>query len=480
MSNRSIDTAHLLAGLPKQRWFGSKERPISSLEMVDSCTPQEDDPRLIFALVKVHFADGGSDYYHLPLLVDEDASARDAFENPESLRGLGVLMAHGDSCDGEHGQFRFGGAGLDPSAPPGGGSARSIGAEQSNTSLVLDESVIVKLFRRVEPGPNPELELNRTLTNEGFNYVPAQVGEITYVGKLAGEATTIDLGIAQQFVTDGVDGWDETLAHLRDFCDWAEGAGDQGSDRALLRAAEDRLEPWLLTVEELGDVTASLHVTLAREGLEQDFAPEPFGTGDLKLSADSTVISMQRLLQAGVTELEDLREPIEERIERLAAVIDAGLRTRVHGDYHLGQTMYTPRGWLLLDFEGEPARRLGERRAKRSPLRDVAGMLRSFSYAAFAVLFERDQPEGIRWNRLRPFTGAWEQLCRQRFLAAYLRTSHEGRFLPPDRDDLAAMLDMFEIDKALYELAYERGHRPEWTRIPLAGIAEVVARSERR
>jgi maltose alpha-D-glucosyltransferase/alpha-amylase len=136
------------------------------------------------------------------------------------------------------------------------------------------------------------------------------------------------------------------------------------------------------------------------------------------------------------------------------------------------------RDWVLLDFEGEPARALEERRAKQSPLKDVAGMVRSFSYAATSALFERAQPDSDEWQGLEPWADAWEQLARERFIAAYISKSHEGRFLPADRDDIFAMLDFFEIDKALYELAYERSNRPDWVRIPLRGIARVIAREK--
>jgi maltose alpha-D-glucosyltransferase/alpha-amylase len=131
---------------------------------------------------------------------------------------------------------------------------------------------------------------------------------------------------------------------------------------------------------------------------------------------------------------------------------------------------------MIVDFEGEPARSLDERRSKQSPLKDVAGMLRSFSYAISAVLFERTEPGGEEWNRLNGWATAWEQLARERFLGAYLTRSHEAAFLPPALDEVALLLDFFEIDKALYELRYERGHRPEWMRIPLQGLQQVIER----
>ena len=167
------------------------------------------------------------------------------------------------------------------------------------------------------------------------------------------------------------------------------------------------------------------------------------------------------------------------QIDRIRDVEAAGSKTRIHGDYHLGQVIRGLR-WMILDFEGEPVRTLEERRRKHSPLKDVAGMLRSFSYAATSVLFERAEPDSDGWRGLQPWADTWEALARERFLGSYLRKSHEGRFLAPEREVLAALLDFFEIDKALYELEYELRHRPEWVRIPLAGLARVIERGEKR
>jgi maltose alpha-D-glucosyltransferase / alpha-amylase len=169
---------------------------------------------------------------------------------------------------------------------------------------------------------------------------------------------------------------------------------------------------------------------------------------------------------------------INQRFKTLEKLGDPGSKTRIHGDYHLGQTLLGPRGWLILDFEGEPLRSLAERRSFQSPLRDVAGMLRSFSYAAYAALLERAEVDSDRWNQLEPWAAAFEELARNYFLQAYLRTSHEGDLLPHDREELGVLLDFFEIDKALYEIGYELGHRPDWVHIPARGIVDVIRRSE--
>jgi trehalose synthase-fused probable maltokinase len=461
-----IDVAQLARLLPEQRWFGGKGRTISSLQVWDEATVDEGPPALVFSVVSVDFSDGSSDCYHVPLVVSEDGTIRDAFEDVERLAVLGRLMTHGETVKGTVGVFHFGGPGLDPRSPPGDVSIRRITVEQSNSSLVLDETYIVKLFRRVEPGPNPEVELTRLLTNEGFESIPAHVGEVLYEGQADGDDIEIDLGVAQQLV-EGHEGWQEMLDVLRRVLDETSALPNPETVETRAGAALDDLE-------RLGNVTASLHVVLAREGLEPDISSEPIGTQDLTDWAERTVASVVELVDSGMRELAPHADAISERTERLVSVADPGLKTRIHGDYHLGQVLLGGRGWMILDLEGEPARSLEERRAKHSPLRDVAGMLRSFSYAASVALFERGAPESKDWARLQPLADEWERLARQRYVSAYLRTSHEGGFLPPDRDDLFLMLDVFEIDKALYELAYERGHRPRWTRIPLLGIIQIL------
>lgn len=474
-----IDLRRLLAELPGKRWFGGKGRGVSALELIDAAVlddPPGDSDQLVDALVRVAFDEGASQLYHLPLLLGPDGVARDALDEPARLGLLGRLMAQGQTVRGARGTFRFGGPGLDPMAPPGD-AVRVLGAEQSNSSLVLDDAVIVKLFRRVEPGPNPELELNRALTAEGFEHVPAHVGEAQYEGTWDDEEVTIDLAIAQVFVHGASDGWGAFVNHVRAVVDQIHDA-DLPEDRRFL--TEERAAPSLEAAERLGDATAALHVALAREELAPELAPEPIDASDLKQWAESAHVSLRRLVRAGDHGLGALEEEIETRLERLTAIADAGLKTRVHGDFHLGQVIRTPDRWLILDFEGEPLRPLDVRRAKQSPLRDVAGMLRSFSYAAAAVLLERSEPGSEERTSIEPWTETWEELVRARYLHAYLRSAHEGRFLPERREDLAVLLDVFEIDKALYEIDYERTHRPDWVGIPLHGIRKVIERGTLR
>lgn len=473
----AIDLGRLRDRLPHHRWFGGKSRRIDAVEIDDQAIVDDGPPKLMLVLARVFYADGGDDRYHLPLLVDDDGDPRDAFTDPGRLGVIGELMAHGVTLKGDQGAFRFGGPGLDPMDPPGGRSVRVLGAEQSNSSLVLDEQVIVKIFRRVEVGPNPDLELNRALTNEGFLNIPAQVGEFAYETEIDGEPAVIDLGIAQSYVGDSEEGWAKVTRELH-ACYDAIHEEDAAEDISFL--VEQRLGPLLELLEELGDVTASFHVALSREGLDPDIAPEPVTAGDLQAWADAVEASVQRTLEHGPAELQRYRDELVERIGLLRFLPPDGAKVRIHGDYHLGQVLLGPQGWLIIDLEGEPARTLAERRAKQSPLKDVAGMLRSFSYAAIATLLERAEPDSDEWRRLLPWAAQWERQARARYLAGYLGKAHEGGFLPADRRDALTLLDVFELDKALYELRYERDHRPEWIRIPLRGIVEVIERGRRR
>ena len=476
-----VNVTPLLDSLPSRRWFGGKGRPLRDIQVVDSGVVEDGPPALVLALVRVRFADDLGDHlYHLPLLMDEDQQARDAFEEVERLAILGDLMAHGTSIKGEHGVFQFGGPGLDPLAPAGRSSVRRIGAEQSNSSLVLDEHVIVKLFRKVEPGSNPDLELTRVLTNEAFDHIPQHLGEVVYQSEVTAdeeaneEFWTVDLGIAQTFFPEANEGWSKTLDHVENFLNQIDDL-DAREDMRFL--TEERAHDFLRSVDDLGDATALLHITLAREEAAPELAPEPIDDFDLERWAVRASELLERVLQVGDGEIAAARKAIQDRIDALRIVSDAGAKTRVHGDLHLGQVISTSRGWMFIDFEGEPARKLDERRAKHSPLRDVAGMLRSFSYAAIASLFARTEPESPEWQRLEPWADMWETVVRERFLHAYLTRTHEGKFLPADREALSTMLDAFEIDKALYELSYERSHRPAWTRIPIAGIYKVLERA---
>jgi trehalose synthase-fused probable maltokinase len=467
----NIDTTRLAEDLAGKRWFGARGRTITDVTVVDHMVIEDGPPALVVALLSVGLGGGDRRLYHAPLLIEEDGYARDALDDSGRLRVLGELMAHGHTLKGDNGAFHFGGPGLDPLSPPGGNSIRVVTAEQSNSSLVLDEDIILKIFRRVEPGENPDLELNRLLTNEGFEHVPPHVGEILYEGELDGTEVSIDLGIAQRYISDVREGWAEVLHHLNLLYDEVSPEDTSEDMRALI---DQRAAPILGCIEELGEATASLHVALAREEIGPDFTLEPIVEADIH---EWTSGALERLTRLGEEDeaIAAAKPALDRRIQEFAELgAAAGHKSRIHGDYHLGQVLYGNRTWMIIDFEGEPARSLAERRAKQSALKDVAGMLRSFAYAAMVSIFERTEQDSDEWHRLEPWASEWEEIARERFLASYLARSHEGHFLPADRETLGVMLDFFEIDKALYELEYEGAHRPQWAWIPRRGLERVA------
>jgi maltose alpha-D-glucosyltransferase/alpha-amylase len=471
----NLDLNQLKESLSSQRWFGDKGRSITDVSMLDIGVLEEGSETLALALIEVTFESGPVSLYQVPLLFNGEGGVRHATDEPHRLGMLGTLMGHGTPIQGENGTFHFSGPALDPTNPPGSDSTRSIGTEQSNTTLVMDEAVALKLFRKVEAGANPDLELNRVLAMRGFEHIPPHLGELFYESD-GDEAIQIDLGIAQRFIADGEEGWAYVQRELKRLFEEIH-EQDAPEDRPVLIA--ERASGLLNAIEELGEATASMHVVFSRDDLEFELLSEPLDIGDLKELCVNALESLKES-SAHVPELAVMTSDIEARLENAAAITEAGSKTRIHGDFHLGQVLHEPRKWLILDFEGEPARTLEERRAKQSPLKDVAGMLRSFSYAAYAALFGMAAPDSDEWNALEPWALEWELLARSHFAQAYMSRSHEGNFLPSERDALLALLDIFEIDKALYEIRYERSHRPDWLRIPLRGLSQIIERGENR
>jgi len=317
-----------------------------------------------------------------------------------------------------------------------------MGVEQSNSSLVLDDAQALKLYRRLEPGMNPELELLRFLTEREFEYIAALEGWVSYEGRPL-EAT---LAILQRFVRSQGDGWTLALDSL---------ASDPG---------------WLPNhAERLGVVTAELHNTLASDPTDPHFAPEEPSSEALALLSASIDEEIEHVFTSlpdipAVEPVAGRGEDVRDRLRSLTHIGQVGKVIRHHGDYHLGQALWTvDDDWLILDFEGEPARPVPERRRKLSPLRDVAGMLRSFAYAASASVIQRG---------VEP-PADWEHACRSAFLEGYHGTIEPG-LLPAGEQSTERLLMVFELQKAVYELRYELGSRPDWVSIPVAGILRLL------
>jgi maltokinase len=401
--------------LMEQRWFASKAREVASANVLQRVALSA-DPALGLEIVEARFHAGTHELYQL---LPGDAGAVDV------LAGLFASEAVADGVS-FHGGARP------------GGHIRPMGAEQSNTSIVFGEEQVLKVFRRVEPGINPELEMLRFLTERGFENIATLTGWYEYSGDLM-QAT---LGILQRFVGEARDGWELAL--------------------------DDPLG-LLHRMPELGAATGRMHTVLASDPADPAFSPEEPSDEALALLTATIDEQIERAfldLPRDNPALEPILgrgEEIRDRLQMMSHVGVGGRLIRHHGDYHLGQTMLQDAGWVILDFEGEPARSLLDRRRKRSPLRDVAGMLRSFAYAASASALMR----GV------PAPAGWENNARTAFLDAYFEAV-EPNLLPAGQAAISKLLAIFELEKAVYELRYELNNRPDWVPIPVAGIARLL------
>ncbi len=430
------DERDLIEFVTSQRWFGSKTREVTHATVIDRATLRESDPALELQIVEMRFDTGTHETYQL--LTDDRL---DALADPRHVRELVHLIRSEQRLSAGEGVIEFGAvegfAGLGQELR----EARPVGAEQSNTSIVFDEELILKVFRRLEAGINPELELLRFLTERGFENIAQLAGWYAYSGKPM-DAT---LGILQRYIAVGLDGWELALDTMGD-------------------AAESFLD----RLRRLGEVTGRMHALLGSDATDPNFSPEETSgeaLGMLTATVDEEIERIVLELPADNPELEPIRgrgEEVRDRLRMLTNLGGVGRVIRHHGDFHLGQTLWGDDDWVVLDFEGEPARSLPERRRKRSPLRDVAGMLRSFAYAASASSLLRgvDPPQG------------WAERARGEFLAGYQSTIDQS--LVPSGSSMEKLLTVFELEKAVYELRYELNNRPEWVKIPVAGIARML------
>jgi maltokinase len=451
----ALDEERLGEWLLGRRWFGSKAEDVSQTHVLDVVTLADGPPAVAIAAVEARFPTGIHAIYQLLLgmrAADDGWTADrlddvggltvyDAFADPQAAAVVPRLFAEGATIEGEHATVEFH-WGDEFDRPRPDAEVRPMGAEQSNSSVVLDETLVLKLFRRLEAGENPELEMLRFLTSRGFPNIAELAGWISYSGELM-DAT---LGVVQRFVPSGRDGWDLALDEI-------------GSDP----------DAFVARMAELGAVIGRMHTALASDGSDPAFAPEEPSQESTSLITATIDEQIERLFVDLPADNEALApiahrgEEVRDRLSLLSHVGSGGRLIRHHGDLHLGQTLLAPDRWIILDFEGEPARPLLERRRKRSPLRDVAGMLRSFAYAASAAEIQRGAvaPEG------------WEERTREAFLSGYFGNV-DPSLMPPGEANARTLLTIFELEKAVYELRYELNNRPDWVRIPVAGIARLL------
>jgi len=421
--------------LTRQRWYAGDDEP-SSVQIVDEMVVQRAFPALVDVVVD---ADGRL----YQLLVGLRPVAE---EVPEFLTGSDYAVLGHIGTTGGHALAYD--ALIDSElclvlldAVSGGSEkaewVRPVTAEQSNTSVVFEDRLILKVLRRLARGINPETEMTTALDQVGFNHIAAPLAVWQRDG--------FDLALLQPFLSGGTEGWALALASLRDLYgsggDPAAAGGDFASES-----------------ERLGEMTGRMHVALA----------EAFGAeaGEGAAWAAGMMEQLDR-----VAPKSPWRSGVRAAFAGLARMGDPGAATRVHGDYPLGQVMRMETGWFVLDFEGEPSRPLEERRQRSSPLKDVAGMLRSLHYASQVALMERDQGER---EALAPVAAAWEERNRRAFLEGYRDAKGIDEVLPDDEEAFNTVLLAFELDKAVYELAYERDHRPDWAVIPIQAIRRMV------
>jgi maltose alpha-D-glucosyltransferase/alpha-amylase len=509
--------------LRSRRWFRAKARTISEV-IVEDVVPFSALNHLL--VLKVSYTEGESDTYLLPLsltantddavldalgleplalLRSKEGQGRmlySAFANPVFRSALLSAIAENKSFTGRKGTFfakrietpATGASDLNPQL-----ESSVSRAEQSNTSVVFGNQFILKLFRKVEPGINPDIEMGAFLTEHGFVNTPAVLGTLEY--RSEAENAIYSAGILQKFVANRGDAWKYTLDSLSGFFQRAllRGAPPESlagehplrlMERDMSADARQLIGDYVESARLLGQRTAEMHAVLAR-GQEADFVPEPFSPSDgVKLYEEmhheaDTAFNVLRQKQGAITgagaesarELLQLENRVRERFAELKNSRIGADRIRFHGDYHLGQVLYTGSDFMIIDFEGEPARPLSERRGKTLALRDVAGMIRSFQYAAYAALF--GQVSGLPANADNPATverwsAFWYAWVSAAYLKGYFETAGNANFIPNSPDGRRLALDAFLLQKALYEVAYELNNRPDWVRIPLRGILGLI------
>ena len=525
---------HLEACLPdvlkSRRWFAGKARAIESVRIVESLLIpcHANAASLLFILVE--YRDGTPETYAFPFTAafgeqaaqvqkdmpgtivttlkvrtkecEQNGVVYDALWNTDFSRALLSAIGQGSRFTGvtgtliasstqEYGKLISGGTALEPAM---------MKAEQSNTSVAYGDRLIMKVYRRVENGVNPDLEIGRILTMMNFPHTPPVAGSIEY-SRANGE--TITTAILQGFVHNQGDAWKYTLEAFDRYLERCRAQPTGQEDDLILNEplfelahkeipalAHALIGPYLESGLKLGQRTAELHVALANVQNNPDFTPEPLTfeyrrsryESMCRLASQTSSLLKERLNYLPSETEEEARlvvnsEPqILDRFRECFELETGALRIRCHGDYHLGQVLYTGQDFVISDFEGEPARPLSERRMKHIPIMDVAGMLRSFHYAPHAAL-SRQQSKllaGGDGGRLDLWVRFWSGWVSVVFLKAYLSIAGRASFWPGTREVFQVFLDAHLLEKAVYEIRYELNNRPDWVKIPIRAVLEIL------
>jgi maltose alpha-D-glucosyltransferase / alpha-amylase len=489
-----------------QRWFAGKGKRVRGSRLIDFAAMRSRSGRndILVPLVSVELEGGERQDYSIPLALEEEREEEDLlpYAVARVRRGprVGLLYGAGSSANfavslldalrrsdevptAEGGRVRFSptaalaeGADVEPA------DVKRLSAEQSNTSIALGEHMILKLYRRVQAGTHPEVEVGRFLTEvAGYANTPALLGSVEY---LAADGTPTALAILQRFVRNQGDAWSWSIDTLKRELDTAALVSEPGG-----AGLEDTLANYLQTVRTLGQRTAELHLALASSTDDPAFAMEEMteddvrvAAGDARAQGERAFAALERLgrdasesARAAMRSLAGRRDECWALIERLSTAPLGAVKIRVHGDYHLGQVLIVQKDVIIVDFEGEPSRPADERRQKSSPLRDVAGMLRSFAYVAeTAARGVEQRVVAEEMQRLNELAETCRKLAEAAFLEAYDSTAQGSPIWVEDAATRRNLLQLHLLAKALYEINYEADHRPEWIETPIRGVLALL------
>jgi maltokinase len=453
-----LPEAELSGFVSRQPWFRAHRSEGAAMRVVEATYVHTVAPMLAIALVEVATERGLNEIYQLPVGVRPEGepsgaapiatldgwTVYDALSDPELAGALVYLVRDAGSVRSDVSAIEFRPvAGPDAVPVPGSGALRAIGEGHLNSSVVIGEQLVLKVYRLLSAGDNPEVELLRFLGEHGFANMPDLLGSYEHSGRLIDST----LGIVTRFVPAELDGWSFALASL---------AGDPAR--------------FLESLERLGEVTASMHVLLGSDSSDPSFAAEEPSLESLALVA-ATLDEEIEAVFAHLPESDVLApiagrgEEVRERLRVLASMTSRSRVIRIHGNLHLGDLLWTGSDWLVLDFEGPPERSVPERRRKRSPLRDVASLLRSFAYAASATVLAGGSA---------PREG-WEAQARENFLRGYFSVAGSSSFVPGGAAGAEQLIEIFELEKAVEELRHELEVRPDWVAIPVAAIERLLA-----
>ena len=505
--------------LPRQRWFGAKDQRVKAASVLargEISRPAQDGsaPESYMAeVVEAQFARGGRQRYFLPLASIWSSAESELRQGlvPVTLAELRQFRREGALVDAlsqdgfvlglmqaiqQEATFRLEGGEIrsrktsvfDQTEAPERLVLRRAGVEQSNSSVFFEDYGMLKIYRRLQPGPHPEIEMSRFLVERaGFANTPPLLAfmELDLDGK--GSPETHALGVLFGFIRNQGDGWAQALDYLTRYLDDAlVSSGTRPSE------LPDPDIFFLHLARQLGLRTAEMHRALAEKGCDDpDFAPEPITGADvdewrrtLEASAADMLAKLEReraKLPTSTQELVErviaLRENLFHQIRTLIPDDVEAQKTRYHGDLHLGQVLVAKNDFFIIDFEGEPARPLAERRRKSSPLRDVAGMIRSFDYASFTAVRQLAEARPAAEPRMAQLAEAWRQRAVDGFRAAYRKSMRGCGSYPVHKNHARTMLAFFALEKAIYEVSYELANRPGWVDIPLRGVLGILART---